>query len=128
MQRCACWRRVALGGQSNMEWKVQESIGEAIRSIRHCLRRCDVSVLHRMSAHPEADLPTKWIVSTAESAQGFTVIGAWLATKVGLTLDVPVGILSMNRMTRKPFVIIDHNSFVWTDNLRNERKIYNKNA
>ena len=32
---------------------------EAIRSIRHCLRRCDVSVLHRMSAHPEADLPKK---------------------------------------------------------------------
>ena len=27
MQRCACWRSVALGGQSNMEWKVQESIG-----------------------------------------------------------------------------------------------------
>jgi sialate O-acetylesterase len=32
---------------------------EAIRSIRHCLRRCNVSVLHRMSAYPEADLPKK---------------------------------------------------------------------
>jgi len=31
-------------------------------------------------------------------------------------------------MARKPFAINDHNSFVWTDNLRNERKIYNKNA
>ena len=32
---------------------------EAIRSIRHYLRRCYVSVLHRMSAHSEADLPEK---------------------------------------------------------------------
>ena len=84
------------GGQSNMEWKVQGSIGgDTLAQTLPATVRC-FTPDRRMSAHPEADLPTKWIVSTAESAQGFTAVGAWFAAKVGSTLDVPVGILSIN--------------------------------
>ena len=46
----------------------------------------------------------------------------------GCALPLSYARKSTFRMTRKPFVMNDHNSFVWTDNLRNERKIYNNNA
>ena len=84
------------GGQSNMEWNVQGSTGgDALAQRLPSTVRC-FTPAHEMSAHPEEDLPTNWVVATPQNALGFTAIGSWFAAKVGSTLDVPVGILSIN--------------------------------
>ena len=84
------------GGQSNMEWNVGGSTGgSAFAQTLPSTVRC-FTPPHEMAAHPMEDLPTQWVVSTPQAALGFTAIGSWFAAKVGTTLDVPVGILSIN--------------------------------
>lgn len=84
------------GGQSNMEWKVAGCTGatEFAATLPSTVR--SFTPPHAMAARPLDDLSTKWVIATPEATMGFTAVGGWFAANIGSTLDVPVGILSIN--------------------------------
>jgi len=84
------------GGQSNMEFNVGASTGgDSFARTLPSTVRC-FTAPHEMAAHPTEDLPAQWVVANPQAALGFTAVGSWFAAKVGSTLNVPVGILSIN--------------------------------
>ncbi len=84
------------GGQSNMEWPVGASLGgtEFAASLPSTIR-C-FTAPHDMAVAPLDEQPAQWVVASPANAQHFTAVGSWFASKVGATLDVPVGLLSIN--------------------------------
>ncbi len=84
------------GGQSNMEWAVggsdgRDALAQSLPSTVRCFR-----APHEMAAHPQGDQLAQWAVADPQTTMGFTAIGSFFAAKVGSSLGVPIGILSIN--------------------------------
>lgn len=84
------------GGQSNMEWPIGASHGgAAFAASLPATVRC-FTAPHDMAVAPLEAQPAEWLVATAQNAQNFTAVGSWFAAKIQESLDVPVGLLSIN--------------------------------
>ena len=85
------------GGQSNMEWTVDQSDRPELE--RADANRDGLRVLKapRTTSHvPREDLPAKWVVCSPETVGGFTAVGYTFGRDLQDALDVPVGLLSLN--------------------------------
>lgn len=83
------------GGQSNMEWTVQNSRDAELEIaaadfplIRH------FKVAKRIAADPIKDLSGEWVISSPETAGHFTAVGYFFARRLQADLEVPIGLLN----------------------------------
>ncbi len=86
-------------GQSNMEWRVQQSDGanEAIAAANIADIRLFQGNTYLTSTSPQSTIPgAKWVVSTGETARGFSAVGFFFAREINRELKVPVGMISTN--------------------------------
>ena len=85
------------GGQSNMEWKVDESEDpdrERADADRPTLRV--INAPRVTSSVMRDDIAAEWIICTPETVGGFTAVGYAFGRELQDALDVPVGLLSIN--------------------------------
>jgi len=83
------------GGQSNMEWKLQDSVGG-----REAIAQADLSKLRVFLQQPQgvdaqADdvLNGQWVVSTPQSAESFWGVPFFFARKLLIDTGEPIGII-----------------------------------
>ncbi|MCP4836708.1 MAG: sialate O-acetylesterase, partial [Phycisphaera sp.] len=85
------------GGQSNMEWTVDES--EDPDRERADADRPTLRVINAPRVTSNAmrdDIVAEWIICTPETVGGFTAVGYAFGRELQDALDVPVGLLSIN--------------------------------
>lgn len=84
------------GGQSNMEFALGGSVGgEQLAQKLPSTVRCFTSP-HEMAPHPVDDQVAAWVVASPSTSGAFTAVGSWFASEIGRSLEVPVGLLSIN--------------------------------
>ena len=85
------------GGQSNMEWTVDQSedpARERADADRPTLR---VIKAPRVTSNvPRNDIAAKWTICTPETVGGFTAVGYAFGRELQDALNVPIGLLSIN--------------------------------
>lgn len=84
------------GGQSNMEWPLGASLGgaEAVAAANPRIRL--IKAPHRLADRPQPSIDARWAVATPQAAGGFSGVGYFFARRMAESLDVPVGLLSIN--------------------------------
>ncbi|MSR44973.1 MAG: hypothetical protein EXS15_06425 [Phycisphaerales bacterium] len=83
-------------GQSNMEMSVAASDdGAQFAASLPSTVRC-FTAPHEMAPSPRDDQSAQWVVATSQTAGHFTAVGAWFAARLQSSLDVPIGLLSIN--------------------------------
>ncbi|MCP4904819.1 MAG: sialate O-acetylesterase, partial [bacterium] len=85
------------GGQSNMEWTVDQS-GDPDRE-RASADRPTLRVIEAPQVTSNVlrdDIPAEWTVCSPETVGGFTAVGYAFGRELQDALDVPVGLLSIN--------------------------------
>jgi sialate O-acetylesterase len=86
------------GGQSNMEW----SMG-GLKHIDDELAAADYSMIRHLkipyakAQQPAADVQSSWIVCTPRSVRKFTAVGYFFARILHKELDVPIGLIGINK-------------------------------
>jgi len=85
------------GGQSNMEWSVNNSnnAAEEIKAANFPLLRL-FQVKKRVSAGPVDDVQGKWVVCSPETVGGFSAVGYFFGRDVWIARKTPVGLISSN--------------------------------
>ncbi len=84
------------GGQSNMEWPVAASDGGAALAAALPQTVRFLTAPHELAAHPAPDIAAGWVVATPESTPACTAIGAFFAKRLGVELDMPIGLLEVD--------------------------------
>ena len=85
------------GGQSNMEWTVDQSdepARERADADRPTLRL--IKAPHITSNSARSDIPAEWVVCTPETVGRFTAVGYTFGRDLQDALQVPIGLLSIN--------------------------------
>lgn len=85
-----------LSGQSNMEWKLEQSDADGLRaaSIADPLIR-EITVNRSFSATPDdhLDIGAPWRPGTEKNIRRFSAVGSYFAHYIRQEVDVPVGLL-----------------------------------
>ena len=85
------------GGQSNMEWSIDESNGDG-RSRRQ-MANPDIRLINAprtASAHPQEDIDARWERCTSDTIGDWTAVGYFFADRLNHDLKVPIGLISSN--------------------------------
>jgi len=85
------------GGQSNMEWTVDQSADPARERANADRPTLRVIKAPRVTSNvPRNDIAAKWTVCTRETVGGFTAVGYAFGRELQDALNVPIGLLSIN--------------------------------
>lgn len=82
-------------GQSNMEWTVANSANakEEIAAANFPLIR-HIKIDRKPNTVPQTDLVSKWQICSPDTAASFTACGYFMARKLFMKLDVPIGLIN----------------------------------
>lgn len=84
------------GGQSNMEWKLQDSLDAEIeiqRAENHLIRYYDVP---KLAYEDGQERHAEWKICTPEHAPAFSAVAYYFAQKLQHRLQIPIGIIGCN--------------------------------
>lgn len=85
------------GGQSNMEWAVNNSLNPEGEKPNFDLPQIRlIKAPHRLEMEAQFDIPANWSVCSPETVGNFTAVGSFMARKLHAELGVPIGLLSIN--------------------------------
>jgi len=87
-----------LGGQSNMEWPLRQTIGgeDSIKAADYPQIRL-FEVGKNVSIFPIEEVPEAgWNLTTPETIANFSAIGYYFGKRIHQDLDVPIGLLDIN--------------------------------
>lgn len=86
------------GGQSNMEWAVRDTRGQAAEAAAAAQATSIrlMKVPHATAYRPKTTVDAHWTVLTPETVADFSAVAFWFARDLREKLGVPIGILSIN--------------------------------
>ncbi|MEE2680873.1 MAG: sialate O-acetylesterase [Planctomycetota bacterium] len=85
------------GGQSNMEWPINQSDGDGRSKQEMTNARIRlINVPRRASARPQEDIDAGWERCTPERIGSWTAVGYFFADRLNRELQVPIGLISSN--------------------------------